>query len=81
MKKDLGVMVDEKLDMSQQCVLAAQKTNCILGCFRKGVASRESEVIVPLSSCEAPSGILCPGLGPSAQRRHEALGAGPEEYH
>ena len=82
-EKDLGVLVDEKLDVSQKCELVARKTNYILGCIKKGVASREREVIVPplLSSCEAPSGVLYPGLGPSAQEKHGALGTGPEEDH
>ncbi|TRZ15037.1 hypothetical protein HGM15179_012072 [Zosterops borbonicus] len=42
-KKDVGVLVDESLDMSQQ-------TNCVLGCIKNSMARRAREVILTLYS-------------------------------
>ena len=49
-KKDLGILVDGKLNMSQQCTLTSQKDNLILSYIKNIKASRLRKVILPLCS-------------------------------
>ncbi|KAJ7426986.1 hypothetical protein WISP_10663 [Willisornis vidua] len=53
LEKDLEVLVENKLFLSQQCALVAKKTNGILGCLRKSTASRSRKVVLPLYSALA----------------------------
>ncbi|PKU26725.1 rna-directed dna polymerase from mobile element jockey- hypothetical protein [Limosa lapponica baueri] len=80
-EKDLGVLVDENLNMSWQCALAAQKVSHILGCIKKSVTSRVREVSLPLCSHETPPELLCPALESPTEEEHGPVGARPEKDH
>ncbi|RMC06448.1 hypothetical protein DUI87_15882 [Hirundo rustica rustica] len=57
-EKATGLLVDPKLNMSQQCVAAAKAANGLLGCIRQSMASRLGE------------GVLCSAQNWSSSKRY-----------
>ncbi|GAB0203278.1 mitochondrial enolase superfamily member 1 [Grus japonensis] len=57
-ERNLGVLVYNKLNMSEQCAAAAKKANRMLGCINKGITSRDEEVIVALCICQGTPGTV-----------------------
>jgi len=48
-EKDLGVLVDEKLNTTRQCALAAQKAERPLGCIPSSVGSGRGRGFCPFT--------------------------------
>ncbi|KAK4806610.1 LOW QUALITY PROTEIN: hypothetical protein QYF61_013865 [Mycteria americana] len=49
-ERDVGALIDGKLNMSQQCVLVTERANHVLKCIKHSIANQLKEVIVPLYS-------------------------------
>ena len=71
-EKDLGVLVDEKLDMASSVRLQPGRPTVFWAALKQGWPAGRGDYCAPLlSPCEAPSGVLA--LGPQYRKDVELL--------
>ena len=81
-EKDLGVLVDNRLVMSQMCALVARMANGILGCIKEcGQQVRGGDPPPLLCPGQASPGVLYPVLSSLAEKRQGSPGESPVEGH
>jgi len=81
--RDLGLPVDGKLNMSQQCALIAQKVNHILGSIKRSMArkGKGSDPMLLLCAGETSPAVLYPDVESLVQERRGPIRVHPEEGH
>ena len=79
MEKDLGVLVDSRLTVSQQCALAIKNASVIMGHIKKMCGQQVKGYSSSPLFCpgEATSRVLCPILGSPVQVRQGTTGESP----
>ncbi|KAJ7407892.1 hypothetical protein BTVI_61559 [Pitangus sulphuratus] len=80
-KKDSGLLVGDRWDLTQQCVLTGQKAKCVLDYFKRRYADGKKLFCHSALLYETPSEVLLPALVSPTQERHGRVGVGPEKGH
>lgn len=83
-QKDLGVLMDNKCTVSEQCAPVAKKPNDTLECIKKSMTSKAEKGFPPpplFCPNKATSGEQCPVLGSPIQEGQETTGEGPKESY
>lgn len=78
LERDLGILVDNKLNMSEHFAAAAKKGNRVLGYVNKGSTSRGYSTLHYLSG-HTSNTVL--SFGPCSLEKEGQAGVGPKEGH
>jgi len=67
--KDMGVLMDDRLSMSQLCTLVSKKASGILGCTKRSMASRSREASSSILPWSDLTWSIVPSPGPPGTRK------------